>query len=151
MSTGIAWFWSRENRAMQAATFGPTPGRVQRASITSESSFSRSEASHFWPPLGLACNSLAVPTMYFALLVCHKKTTQNCSIQYTMKLSSNTVYTTDTHEQLMIYWSVLLQSIEQYFLANKLVPKGQNASMLQTQSWVLYFFTFIVKTSSALS
>jgi hypothetical protein len=46
---------------------------------------------------------------------------------------------------------VLLQSIEQDFLANKLVPKGQNASMLQTQSWVLYFFTFIVKTSSALS
>jgi hypothetical protein len=58
---------------MQAATFGPTPGRVQSASITSESSL-RSEASHFSPPPGLACSSLAVPTMYFALLVCHKKT-----------------------------------------------------------------------------
>jgi hypothetical protein len=70
---------------------------VQRASITYESSFSRSEASHFSPPPGLACNSLAVPTMYFALFVCHKKT-QSCPNQYTMKLSINTVYTTDTLE-----------------------------------------------------
>ena len=90
---------------MQAATFGPTPGRVQRASITSESSFLRSEASHFSPPLGLACNSLAVPTMYFALLVCHKKPHRIAQISNTMKLSSNNVYTntTDTHEQLLIY------------------------------------------------
>ena len=58
---------------MHAATFGPTPGRVQRASITSGSSFSRNEASHFSPPPGLAYSSLAVPTMYFALLICHEK------------------------------------------------------------------------------
>lgn len=67
VSTGIALCWSREKRATQAATFGPTPGNVQRAWITSESSTSRREASQCAPPPGFACNAFTAPTMYFAL------------------------------------------------------------------------------------
>lgn len=71
VSTGMAWCWSREKRAMQAATFGPTPGRVQSASITASSSKPRREASHSAPPPGFACRALTAPTMYFALLACY--------------------------------------------------------------------------------
>lgn len=78
----MAWCWSREKRATQAATFGPTPGKVERAPITSSRSESRRDRSHSAPPPGFAFSAFTVPIMYLALLI-HIKLSIKPPIQHT--------------------------------------------------------------------
>ena len=130
---------------MHAATFGPTPGRVHRASITSGSSFSRNEASHFSPPPGLACSSLAVPTMYFALLTCHEKEHTQIERERVAQISILRDYLATLYTQQILVsnvWFVLSYSSNSYdnhifFHQIKDVSLCNTATMHNIYSWVI--------------
>jgi len=67
VSTGIAWCWSREKSAIQAATLGPIPGSEHSAATASSSGCCLNEYSQCSPPSAFCCSNSTAPTMYLAL------------------------------------------------------------------------------------